>query len=308
MKGRFRMGNPGKSMAQLIVAIALGVAGAAAYVQAATAPKTLFHEGNVRGPIRPVDLESPAGHAVYSEIVAGPNSGLDSAFVVYTRMPAGTHGPAMYTLPADHTYMVLSGKMNVQIGTDKFVAEPETLVLIPAGIPSEVWNAGSEPVSVVEVVTPAPFNSLAAAMKPASPREVENAKQYVRTVKPNAGRGDGTATQTFITRATDPDLVSHIQERIDTAQPGHGVGPGLHVHPFDQVYFELEGSMTLNYGLGTYTVPPNALVVIPVGVVHYNKNNGSSPEKHIVLLLPEPTGEPFDLPVEFKPAQPPPGR
>ena len=59
--------------------------------------------------------------------------------------------------------------------------------------------------------------------------------------------------------SSDPDAATRrqiavLQERIDTAKPGAGVGPGLHVHGFDQIYFELEGSMTLNYGISTYGV------------------------------------------------------
>ena len=114
---------------------------------------------NVRGSFRPVDL-SPLGKDVSSEIVAGPANGLDSAFVIYTRMSAGTRGPAMYTLPVDHTYLVLSGQLNVQLGTDKFVAGPDTLVLVHAGVPHEAWNAGTAPVTALEVVTPAPSRDL----------------------------------------------------------------------------------------------------------------------------------------------------
>src|ERR1700722_4277874 len=101
-----------------------------------TSNAQFYHDSTVRGPIRPVDL-SPLGKEVSSEIVAGPASGLETAFLIYTRMPAGSHGPAMYTLPVDHTYLVLAGKMNIELGTDKFVAGPDTLVLVHAGVPHE---------------------------------------------------------------------------------------------------------------------------------------------------------------------------
>src|SRR5579863_67142 len=47
-----------------------------------------FHATETRGPVRRVDL-SPMKGEVSSEILAGPNSGLDSAWIVYTRMAAG---------------------------------------------------------------------------------------------------------------------------------------------------------------------------------------------------------------------------
>ena len=264
-----------------------------------------YHTSEARGPIRSVDL-SPLGKDVSSEIIAGPTNGLDSAFLVYTRMPAGSHGPAMYALPVDHTYLVIAGQMSVQLGTDKFVAGPNTLVLVPANTPHEAWNAGSEPVTVFEVVTPAPSRDLFSLMKPAKPSKVENAAQYIRVAKSIEGSTRGTNAQMLIERKSDPNLMSHIQERIDNVKVGYTVGPGLHVHPFDQIYFELEGSMTLQYGTATYHPGPNSLIIIPAGVVHVNKNDGPGFERHITLLLPEPEKEPFDIRVQFLPPRTPP--
>lgn len=306
MKMRNALSMTAMSVMAMVMLVASGRAQTAAAPKAATAHKSIYHDGDARGPIRAVDLTTPLGKDVSSEIVAGPNSGLESAYLIYTRMPAGSHGPAMYTMPVDHTYMVLSGKMNIQLGTDKFVADPETVIVVPAGIPSTVWNAGTDPVAALEVVIPAPSRNLTAMMKPATAHKIENAAQYVKLVKPIADPSRGTNPQPFVARATDPELMSHLQERIDNAKPGFGVGPGLHVHGFDQIYFELQGNMTLQYGLASYTVQPNSFCIIPAGVVHYNKNEGSVVERHVTLLLGEPEKEPFDLPVEFKaPRRPP---
>jgi mannose-6-phosphate isomerase-like protein (cupin superfamily) len=265
----------------------------------------MFHLSHVRGSFRAVDM-SPLGKEVSSEIVAGPANGLDSAFLIYTRMPAGTQGPAMYELPVDHTYLVLSGQLNVQLGADKFVAKPDTLVLVHAGVPHHVWNAGSEPNAVLEVVTPAPANDLQSLMKPAQPRKIENAASFIRVAPAIPNNDRGANSQPLAARDTDSGT-SHLQERIDNAKPGSGVGPGLHVHPFDQIYFVLAGTMTLQYGVNTFQIMPNTFAIIPTGVVHYNKNNGTVLERHVTLLLPEPEKEPFDLPVQFLPAPVRPG-
>ena len=55
----------------------------------------------------------------------------------------------------DDYYVVLSGKMNVQIGTDKFVVGPLTGVVIPANTPHMVWNAGTEAESNLEAISSA---------------------------------------------------------------------------------------------------------------------------------------------------------
>jgi len=45
----------------------------------------IFHVSDARGPIRQVD-SSPLANRVPSEVLAGPTNGLDSAYVIYTRI------------------------------------------------------------------------------------------------------------------------------------------------------------------------------------------------------------------------------
>ena len=127
------------------------------------------HLSEARGPIRTADVTAPLGKNVSSEILGGPTNGSDAGYLIYTRMPAGAHGPALFTLPADHLYLVLSGKMTIQIGIDRFNAGPNTGVMIPAGIPHEAWNDEATPESHVEVIAPAPSRDLMSMLKAAEP-------------------------------------------------------------------------------------------------------------------------------------------
>lgn len=270
----------------------------------------VFHLSDARGPIRQVDF-APFTGPVYSEILAGPANGLDSAFVIYTRMAPGAHKLGLYTLPVDHTYLVLSGKLKVQIGTEEFEAAPDTLVLVPAGVPHQAWNAGSEQEADLEVVTPAPSRDLLSMMKPAQPRKIDNAAQYVRVAPPlgplKGGVGHaGLNERVLASRETGSE---HVLERLDDVPPAAG-GPSSHIHPFDQVYFVTKGTMTVQYGLSTFEAPANSLVVLPMGVVHSNLNKGSTVESHITLLLPEPPkGVPFGASADLKTQSgPPPAR
>lgn len=268
------------------------------------------HLSEVRGPIRTVDATAPLGKTVSSEILGGPANGSDAGYLIYTRMPAGAHGPALFTLPVDHLYLVLSGKMTIQIGTEKFVAGPDTGVMIPAGVPHEAWNAETAPEAHVEVIAPAPSRDLMSMLKPAEPRAVENASQYVHAAPPlPAQLRPGLNPQPLFARNNG----SANQMRIDSSPPGTG-NANPHIHAFEQVYFVKDGSMTLLYGLspdgqiGRYNVPANSFVIIPPGVVHGNFNEGSTVERHVVWLLPqpEPGVGPLDVAVELKP--PPPAR
>jgi mannose-6-phosphate isomerase-like protein (cupin superfamily) len=260
-----------------------------------------------RGPIRTADTKTPLGKTVSSQILAGPANGLEDAYLIYTRMPAGARGPALFTLPTDHLYLVLSGKMTIQIGTDKFVVSPDMGVMVPAGIPHEAWNAEQEPEAHVEVIAPAPSRDLMSMMKPAQPRKVENASQYVRTPPAlPAELRPGLNQQRLFARSTG----SANAMRIDSSPAGSGM-PNPHIHNFAQVYFVKEGTMTLFYGVtpdglfAKYPVPANSFVVIPPGVVHANRNDGPAVERHIVWLLPDPEAtQPLDIGVDIRPPQP----
>jgi mannose-6-phosphate isomerase-like protein (cupin superfamily) len=255
-----------------------------------------------RGPIRAVNLSKPLGKTAVSEILGGPTSGSDNAYLIYTRMPSGAHGPALFTLPVEDDYVVISGKLNVQIGTDKFVAGPMTGIIIPANTPHSVWNEGADPEANLEVITcanPAKdlSRNLASMMKPAQPKKVDNAASYIRTIKVPAVSElkPGLNRQTFTSRAKG----SPVTVALDSTSPGSG-GPKPHVHRFEQVYFMIDGETTVMYGLDNPVAKKNDIVILPAGVVHTNSNHSSTIERHITLLLPEPDKQPFDIEFEMK--------
>ena len=255
-----------------------------------------FHLSLARGPLRPVDQSLLTGPTA-SEILAGPTNGLESAYVVYTRMAPGTRPRGTYELPVEQTYEVLSGGLNVQIGTERFVAAPNTLVLIPPGIPHEVWNAGAEPETDLEVIGPATSRSLVAMVRPARPRQIANAAQYLH-IPPSArehvtGTPHGSVHQWPLANRSNGS--KYIMERLSETPPGSGSKFAM-IHPFDQIYFISRGTMTLQYGLYTYHAHANTLVLIPRGVVHRTANDGSSPLRVVELNIPQPaSGTPFGV-------------
>jgi mannose-6-phosphate isomerase-like protein (cupin superfamily) len=274
--------------AGLALTAALALTGAAAHAQTNEPVAGPFRLTPARGPIRLVDL-TPFKGEVSSEILAGPSNGFESSFLVYTRMAPGARPRGLFTLPVDHTYMVLAGKLNVQLGTDKFVAGPETLVLVPAGVPHQVWNEGTEPEADLQAITPAPSRDLASLFKRAEARKIDNAAQYVRPAPPlpklTGGTGHDSLNERILaSRATGSE---HVLERLNDVPPGGG-RTELHIHPFDQAYFLRQGTLTLNYGAATYDAKENSLIAIPIGVVHANQNNGTTVQRTVTFLLPEP--------------------
>jgi mannose-6-phosphate isomerase-like protein (cupin superfamily) len=248
-------------------------------------------------PLRPVDL-SPFQGKYSTEILAAPGTGLQAEIVMYTRLAPGAGKRGLYTLPADHTYLVMKGKLNLQIGTDEFVLDQNSLALIHPNVPSQIWNAGSEEVQVLEVVAPIATSDLVYLMQPAKPVKVENAAQYV-FLAPQLGEMKGGVGHEGLNErvmASTDNGSQHILERLDDVLPGGG-GPPTHQHEEDQLYFVTAGTMTVEYKGQKMPASPNTLVVLPRGVKHANTNQGDTVESHVTLLMPaQPGGGPRGIP------------
>jgi len=253
-----------------------------------------------RGPIRTADTSPLPGKEASSEILGGPANGSDNAYLIYTRMPAGARGPALFTLPVEHYYVVLSGRMTVQIGTDTFVAGPMTGVVIPVDTPHAVWNAGAEPEAHLEVIAPAPSRELLSMLKPAQPRKIENAAGYIRPIAVPAARDLKPGLNGAV--VTNRDRGSPNTVRLDSTLAGSG-GPATHVHRFEQVYFMVEGATTILYGADRFKAAKNDIVILAPGVVHTNRNESGMPERHLTLLLPQNVDGPADIEFEMKGAR-----
>jgi len=256
-----------------------------------------LHLNETRGPIRSADV-SPLSQGASSEILGGPANGSDNAFLLYTRMAPGGRGPALFTLPVEHYYVVLAGRMTVQIGADTFMAEPMTGVVVPADVPHAVWNADAQPEAHLEVIAPALSRDLLTMVKPAQPRKIENAARYVRRITVPAAKDlkPGLNGQVFTNRA----MGSANTVRLDSTMPGSG-GPATHVHRFEQVYFFVEGSTTIVYGADKRKASKNDVVILAPAVVHTNVNESGAPERHLTFLLPQAEdGAPADIEFEMK--------
>jgi mannose-6-phosphate isomerase-like protein (cupin superfamily) len=283
----------------LVVVSYLAAGPAQTAAQESSAPgRWNLHINETRGPLRAAD-PTPSARDASSEVLAGPTNGSDQGYLIFTRMPSGAHGPALFTLPDEHLYLVVEGVMNIRIGTDTFTVKRYEGVRLPANIPHEVWNAGPEPEAHLEVIAPGSSRDLLSMLTPAQPRTIENAAQYIRRPKvpAQADMKAGLNGVTYAARATG----GTIQMRIDSTLPGQS-GPKPHVHKFQQVYFSIEGQTSVEYGLIDFSLPKYSIAVIQPGVVHTNANKTSAIERHVTVLMPqlEDPNEPLDVEYERK--------
>ena len=224
----------------------------------------------------------------------------DSCIVIASRVSAGGNAPPHHLHEhSDQLYYVTEGEMHIQLGDETIVVVPETLVFIPQGTPHHNWNEGDVDEFHFEVLSPVPFVTQPIATPTDSadaggrPYRVLAARDVVSEeplpglrVQRLLGRDDASENLTV--------------NLLDTA-PGSG-GPPTHVHEFDQLFYILEGEMTVEAALQKFVAGPGDLVVLPAGVPHTQYNEGAGPERHLALLTPSPQpGRPWDVGVTLEP-------
>jgi len=119
---------------------------------------------------------------------------------------------------------------------------------------------------------------------------------YVRKLDPALEASDDRFTQMLLGRDSGS---STCEINCIKTPVGDGSPAGLHTHPFDQVFYVLEGTMSLEIDGGAHEAGPGTLVVFPAGVPHRNWNAGSEPTVHLALNVPLPDPDvPFATTIE----------
>ncbi len=75
-------------------------------------------------------------------------------------LPPRALGAPLHTHRNEDEYSyVLEGRVGVQLGDEVLEAGPGDLVFKPRGVPHAFWNAGDEPARLLELISPAGFES-----------------------------------------------------------------------------------------------------------------------------------------------------
>ena len=220
---------------------------------------------------------------------------LETCLIVACRAPAGQPGPARHVHGSDQVYYVLDGEMKLELGGTSHVAGPDSLVFISAGTPHHNWNAGDEPELHLDILVPPPARGNPLG-RPAEDTDQAPGTAYVRHL------ADHPYTHTHVpgfdmARMASPETGSaNIIVNSASLSPD-SPGTSWHIHPFDQLYYVLEGVLTIDVANEHHEVEPGHLVVLPAGVPHRNRNDGSVTERHVAILVPAPEGRVLDLEV-----------
>ena len=87
-------------------------------------------------------------------------SGCGNCTLYAAKVFAEGGGPGMHVHDFDQFYWVLSGELHIEVAFTEHVAGPDTLVVLPAGVPHQQWNGGSETEQHLALIVPQPLDGV----------------------------------------------------------------------------------------------------------------------------------------------------
>jgi mannose-6-phosphate isomerase-like protein (cupin superfamily) len=104
--------------------------------------------------VRPLDPSKFAPGRFSTVTMADRTSGSEHCRINIARVPPDTGGPQLHVHTFDQFYFVISGTMRLRIGLEQYAAGPNSLVVLPAGMPHSNWNDGPEVEEHIAVLVP----------------------------------------------------------------------------------------------------------------------------------------------------------
>ncbi|HEY2268722.1 MAG TPA: cupin domain-containing protein [Streptosporangiaceae bacterium] len=229
----------------------------------------------------------------------------ESCVAIGARIPAGQRRGGRHVHTCDQLFYVISGQMELEMDGTGYTVPAGSVAFIPAGLPHASWNSSDADEIHLDLMTPPPRpgQPLSAPREPAAQtaREVpggQPARGYVksRELLPQLEPAEGFSLTSLADRSTGSEQMS---VRLAEGTPG-GAGSSWHIHEFDLFYLVLEGTLGVEVAHTRLEAGPLSFLRLPAGIPHRYWNGGTSPERHVAVLVPEPlAGQRADIGVHF---------
>ena len=247
-----------------------------------------------------------AGHPAQ---VKASSEDCDERFCVLESVIGPGQGPAMH-LHRKHVeaFYVLDGALDIRAGEATVPAPAGSFVLCPAGSPHTFSNPGPGDARFFGFAAPGGIDrflgGLGAILGQPGPPDVKALGELLRRFESEAvmgeipdgpastvlGPGEGESMTVFgndLTIKAGAAETGGAFSLVDyTAAPGFP-GPPPHVHhETADMFFVLEGELTLRLGEETPTLGPGSFVLVPPETVHTFSNPGDRPVRFLSLMSP----------------------
>jgi quercetin dioxygenase-like cupin family protein len=200
---------------------------------------------------------------------------------VENRVPAGWEGPPLHHHAFDEAFYVLDGELEFQLGDELVTAGPGAFVFAPGGAVHTLANRSEAPARYLLLCTPAGFE------RRFDPEPAGPVPETTVVGPPIAGRGTRriepvTEGVNVLVRGSESEDRVSVMENVG----GPPVGPPLHHHAFDELFYVLEGELTFQLGDERVTRRAGDLAFAPRGVVHTYANLAGAPSRTLIVCTP----------------------
>jgi len=202
--------------------------------------------------------------------------------VEVVRLGATTPPIDLHSSNAERLIYTLQGAVSFTEGSGVIRLEAREFLFVPRSCAVVITGADSS-ARLLDITTPVspdlPPPGTGKALSAMKGRIDENAFS-VHTA--HAAEGKAFDTQTLVDRKMGSESIKAF---VSLVHPGSGMG--LHVHPFDQLYYVLRGQLSVRLGFDTCQMSEGDIVVFPAGLIHSNSNDGTDPTLLLTINVPE---------------------
>jgi mannose-6-phosphate isomerase-like protein (cupin superfamily) len=187
--------------------------------------------------------------------------------------------------PSEERFVfVLSGTVQVKSASEMETLNAHSFVFLPRGRPHRIGSLGGLSATLLDIRA---FVPDARQNAPAQGKALAQLTGQIAAEAFSAHHAHLAEGSAFDTQALADRRLGAERLKVFAAAVPPGSGMGLHIHPFDQFYFILEGALDVQVGLESGRVAAGQLVAFPAGTVHRNRNDGVARALQITINVPE---------------------
>jgi quercetin dioxygenase-like cupin family protein len=218
--------------------------------------------------------------------------------VMENAVPARWDGPPLHHHAFDETFYVLEGELTFQVRDELFTAGRGALAFAPGGVVHTFANLGDAPARYLLLCTPAGFEGyfarLAAQAAGTEPPSWALAPTPpVTTVGGRIGERDDVAIARPIAPAEGPLSVLVGSEQSDgriavmeNRIPAGAAGPSQRSRDVDELFWVLDGELTLRLGAERIVRRTGEMAFAPHGVNRAFASHGDDEARTLIVCTP----------------------
>ena len=251
---------------------------------------------------QPVFLQPGGGEVVNDEEATSVVIKADLVEIAVTelRYAPGEHGPEAHVHHGhSDAFYVLEGELVYELAGERMRATAGSLVLAPPGVVHTFWNEGPQEARFLNIHVPSEgFAAYLRAMRDGREADAEQFDEFAPP--PGVGRpasdalvsrareGETLAAgrSTVVLKATGESTAGAFFVSESSAEPGFP-GPPPHFHRrLVDVFYVLEGTLTMRIADAAVEARPGAFACVPPGVVRTFSNGSDLPVRFLDFNTP----------------------